>query len=315
MEIDWKVSAVFAGIAFLLAFLSGAMAGVGFGTLLLRAILGALVFAVVGGGISFAINRYIPDLKRLGGGSSSPDSEDSAQRPGQNVDIVVEGDEVSEGADAPSMFEESEEESEDDSEADGDADEPRNRAGNGGVALEEGFDADEDDDEGVEFAEEAGEEGTASARATGGDEADDSDIPDSDAPIRGPSERSFGGAQRTARTAARERDSKRSSSRRARQRAGTDPETSDDLVEEVEEAEADFDSESNAEPAPREESEEVLRESVESLPDMEGLSATFGSAPEDATPDRPAASGSAPDAADPETIARALRTVLKRDQS
>ncbi len=86
MEINWKVSAVFAGAAFILSILSGAIAGVGFGLLLLRAILGAVAFAVVGAGVSLVIARYLPELKKL---SDAEDRSDARQPGGRNVDIVI----------------------------------------------------------------------------------------------------------------------------------------------------------------------------------------------------------------------------------
>lgn len=86
MEINWKVSAVFAGAAFILSILSGAIAGVGFGLLLLRAIIGAVAFAVVGAGVSLVVARYLPELKKLPDGEGRSDVH---QADGRNVNIVI----------------------------------------------------------------------------------------------------------------------------------------------------------------------------------------------------------------------------------
>ncbi len=86
MEINWKVSAAFAAAAFLLSILSGALAGVGFGLLLLRAIIGAIAFAVVGAGVSIVVARYLPELRNLRG---AEEPADSGRGIGGMVDIVI----------------------------------------------------------------------------------------------------------------------------------------------------------------------------------------------------------------------------------
>jgi len=88
MEVNWRVSAAFAGVAFILSILSGAVAGVGFGLLLLRAVIGSVAFAVVGAGISLIIARFLPDLQNLSGNHSAKPN-DSDNEPGSRVDIVL----------------------------------------------------------------------------------------------------------------------------------------------------------------------------------------------------------------------------------
>lgn len=88
MEVNWRVSAAFAGVAFILSILSGAIAGVGFGLLLLRAVIGSVAFAVVGAGLSLIIARFLPDLQHLSGNHSAKPN-DSYNEPGSRVDIVL----------------------------------------------------------------------------------------------------------------------------------------------------------------------------------------------------------------------------------
>ncbi|HUX13484.1 MAG TPA: hypothetical protein VMW87_10675 [Spirochaetia bacterium] len=96
MEINWKVSTAFAAAAFLLSILSGAIAGVGFGLLLLRAIIGAVAFAVVGAGVSIVVARYLPELRSLRGAEEPSDAGRSA---GRMVDIVIPEEPVGEFVD------------------------------------------------------------------------------------------------------------------------------------------------------------------------------------------------------------------------
>lgn len=85
MRIDWKVSAISASAAFLLSVLAGIIGGVSFGALLVRAVVGAMVFGVGAIGVSVAIDRFLPELKAAA-------ASESSDNPGGNVDIVVEGD-------------------------------------------------------------------------------------------------------------------------------------------------------------------------------------------------------------------------------
>ncbi len=62
MEIDFRIPAVTAGAAFVVVVLTGAVAGVGFGALLLRAILGALAFAALGVGGEMTVKKFLPEL-------------------------------------------------------------------------------------------------------------------------------------------------------------------------------------------------------------------------------------------------------------
>lgn len=80
-----KFSAYFAGSAFVIAFLTGIFAGVGFATVILRALIGAVVFAGLGYGTYIVISTRLPELL-----SRAAPSEREAEGYGQNVDIVVD---------------------------------------------------------------------------------------------------------------------------------------------------------------------------------------------------------------------------------
>ena len=96
MKIDWRVSAITAGAAFLLSVLVGVIGDVSFGVLILRAIIAAIVFGAGATGLTIVIDRYLPELRR-----TSPASAASVN--GNTVDIVVEGDDeletVADGSD------------------------------------------------------------------------------------------------------------------------------------------------------------------------------------------------------------------------
>jgi len=86
MRIDWRISASVAGLAFIIAALSAGLGGVPFGQLLFRAILGAVIFGVLGSGVQLLIDRYLPELASGREAVAEP-------RPGGKVDIVVSDDE------------------------------------------------------------------------------------------------------------------------------------------------------------------------------------------------------------------------------
>ncbi|MFP4565433.1 MAG: hypothetical protein ACLFNX_02960 [Spirochaetaceae bacterium] len=82
-----KFTAYFAGSAFVIAVLTGAVAGVGFGTLVLRAVIGAIVFAGLGYGSYIVISARLPELVS---GSSVASTAAETEGYGRNVDIVVD---------------------------------------------------------------------------------------------------------------------------------------------------------------------------------------------------------------------------------
>jgi len=59
---DWKMIAVIATLAFLFSFISGLIGAVGFGIIIIRAIIGAVLFAGIGYGISILLRKFLPEL-------------------------------------------------------------------------------------------------------------------------------------------------------------------------------------------------------------------------------------------------------------
>jgi hypothetical protein len=102
MRFDWRASAVAATAALVLSLFSGIIGGVAFGTLIVRAIIGAVVFGAGAAGVSYVIDRYIPDLKKSMQGGGEP--AEPRGTTGNQVDIVVD-DEVDTDGLAASDFE------------------------------------------------------------------------------------------------------------------------------------------------------------------------------------------------------------------
>ena len=71
MKIDWRVSAITAGSAFLLSILVGVIGDVSFGVLILRAIIAAIVFGAGATGATIIIDRYLPELRRASPASAA----------------------------------------------------------------------------------------------------------------------------------------------------------------------------------------------------------------------------------------------------
>ncbi len=85
MSVNWKTSAIVGGSAFVLSALVGLIGGVGFGTLLLRAVIGAALFAAGAAAVGVVIERFLPELRS---------TADAAPAPAESgrVDIVVDDD-------------------------------------------------------------------------------------------------------------------------------------------------------------------------------------------------------------------------------
>ncbi len=60
--INARVVLIAGGLGFFIAVLAGGIAGVRFGNLIIRAIIGGVVFAGLGAGISFLIEKFLPEL-------------------------------------------------------------------------------------------------------------------------------------------------------------------------------------------------------------------------------------------------------------
>lgn len=92
-NINWKIVAGAAAGAFLIAFISAGIAGVGFGKMILRGFLGALVFGALGAGLNIVIARFLPELLSPQE-QAQPEGEYQQEETGRNVDVVVEDDEA-----------------------------------------------------------------------------------------------------------------------------------------------------------------------------------------------------------------------------
>ena len=149
MRVNWRAGAITGAIAFLVSALAGMAGGVEFGRLVLRALVGGVVFASGGVGLVLLIDRFLPDLLV----QPSPEGSGTAGR----VDIVVDDDIEDESAFGPQEYRD---------DADG-GDEF------GGVADEgrEAPDDDYDDDRAADDDPEELEEATA-------DEGDSGALPD-----------------------------------------------------------------------------------------------------------------------------------------
>jgi hypothetical protein len=84
MVIHWKASAVAASAAAVLVILIAALAGVPIGTIIIRALVGAVVFGAGTAGAILLIDRYLPEL------TNQDETQDAQSETGKNVDILVE---------------------------------------------------------------------------------------------------------------------------------------------------------------------------------------------------------------------------------
>jgi len=86
--INFRVSGIAAGIAFVLSLIIGILSGGGFLVPLLRALIFAGVFFALSGLGFWVVSRFLPELLTEGGGVDSGDEFDIAA-PGSRVDISV----------------------------------------------------------------------------------------------------------------------------------------------------------------------------------------------------------------------------------
>ncbi|MFO7848867.1 MAG: hypothetical protein R6V67_02800, partial [Spirochaetia bacterium] len=78
--------------AFVISLFSGIIGGVGFFTILLRAVIGAVLFGLLGGGIVMFLERMIPELFALEGAEEAEIEEPGEAETGGNVDITLDED-------------------------------------------------------------------------------------------------------------------------------------------------------------------------------------------------------------------------------
>ncbi|MCL1911541.1 MAG: hypothetical protein FWG13_05000 [Leptospirales bacterium] len=73
---EYKVAAVFALTAMFVSLLTGAVCGIIFGTVLLRAFCSILIFAGLGFGVFFVMKKYVPELFELMGNTEDDFTKD-----------------------------------------------------------------------------------------------------------------------------------------------------------------------------------------------------------------------------------------------
>jgi len=85
---NYRIIIGFAALAFVISLLSGTFGAVPFGIILLRTVIGTLVFAALGAAASWVIHTFLPDLfpDDVRGGS---DRDRSEGKDGNGVDIVI----------------------------------------------------------------------------------------------------------------------------------------------------------------------------------------------------------------------------------
>lgn len=95
-----KIISVFAVIGFLISFVFGLFSGRGAGSILLRALIFTVIFALLGLGISFLFEKFLmedgSDLSSESLNVSSNGNKDSVQK-GQLVDVTIQDEELPQG--------------------------------------------------------------------------------------------------------------------------------------------------------------------------------------------------------------------------
>ncbi len=92
--IDIKIIIGSAAAAVVFSLIAGIFGGVPFGLILLRMLLGGIIFAGIGAGIGFVLHKFVPEL------FDTP--EDSEDETGANIDITVDDAGEEPAAEAPS---------------------------------------------------------------------------------------------------------------------------------------------------------------------------------------------------------------------
>ena len=92
-NINWKFVASVAIIAMAVSLLSGGLAGIPLGVLIIRALVGGVIFLIFALGLNLLINRFIPEIWESPG--NEPDAVTTGEMdsgtgsPGSRVDIVL----------------------------------------------------------------------------------------------------------------------------------------------------------------------------------------------------------------------------------
>jgi hypothetical protein len=298
-------SLFFAGSAFVVATLTGIIAGVDFGVILLRAVIGAVVFAGLGYGAYLVVSARLPEL--LSAASSAQTGRENADY-GQNVDIVVDdeiaaGEEESEDEEPAADLEAVDEEPGEAATEAVEAAETREPAGApmAGEAPAARSTAASGTPPGAEPSSEELQNAGPAAQQSPASDGEEEPAPERGEPAAGPAP-----AGEVAEL------------EEAEEPEEVGPVGDDDLVEEV--SEVGTESQRTAKPSAKE--ADVDENSVDTLPDIGSFSDDFESEGTEVVEEdegAPRGGGSSRSKGqgveqDPEVIAKALQTVMKRDE-
>ena len=93
-NINWKFVASVAIIAMAVSLLSGGLGGISFGVLITRALIGGVIFSVLGAGLNLLVFRFFPEILEIvisdtGETGAGGDNESESEAPGSRVNIVL----------------------------------------------------------------------------------------------------------------------------------------------------------------------------------------------------------------------------------
>jgi hypothetical protein len=115
-DVNWRFIAGVAGFGLAISLITGVFAGVAIGALLVRALIAGVAFGVLGAVAFLIIERYVPELLQVAGGSEADEADDEAEGQGVDIELPEENphigrgpDESFEGADQEDFIEEVEE--------------------------------------------------------------------------------------------------------------------------------------------------------------------------------------------------------------
>lgn len=100
IDVNWRFIAGVAGFGLAVSLITGVFAGVAFGALLVRALIAAVAFGVLGAVAFLIIERYVPELLQVAGGSEMDEGdEEDAEGEGVNIELPEENPHIGRGPD------------------------------------------------------------------------------------------------------------------------------------------------------------------------------------------------------------------------
>jgi hypothetical protein len=98
-DVNWRFIAGFAGFGLAVSLLTGVFAGVAVGALLLRALIAGLAFGALGTAAFLIIERFVPELLQVAGGSQPENSDEEADGEGVDIELPEENPHIGRGPD------------------------------------------------------------------------------------------------------------------------------------------------------------------------------------------------------------------------